>query len=374
MNNKRVIRIPLPVDLIREMDELIETGAGGMESRAELAREAIEAMVLELRHDVSDTVGVAEGGDHSVPQSSPEVQSGPEAQGAKSDSVSQPEVSEALSVDDVAPIISTDETALPVPPAVSHYCNHQKDSESLMLGMHNRDYPSLWAASRICEMTQEAPIPFDEIGQQLIPEAWSLGERLAKLDEARKQQGKSKGAKLSALFPTNREKRKQAEENFAYFAVGWKARNSEEQMEWKGPLFDWKVVGVEESSDGETIGMTEEGRQLLEDLAGLTVVQPHPPELARRLFAHLAQYAKADWTGFITLMDSASQRQSRDEIFEVFSSQWPELTASGVRTNTAGYVARCREWGLLEMDLVDRRYALTEFGESILASEQSKEQ
>ena len=285
-----------------------------------------------------------------------------------------------------------EETALPEPPAVSYFCRPQKKMWRYTRkdsGRHNRDYPSLWAASKICEMSKDGPILFEDAIRQILPEAWIMGERLMELDEANKQKGKARGAgTLSALFPTNKEKRKQAEENFSFFAIGWEAKNGSAQLlgddatleakngsvQLLGPLPDWKVIGFENSPDGMKVGMTEVGVRLLEDLVGLTVAQPHPPEMAQKFFDYLKLHAPVDWIGFITMMKSASQRHRRHEMVEVFANQWPAITALNAATHAAGYVARGREWGLVEMAQIDRCYVLTDFGESVLVAEQAKEQ
>lgn len=223
-----------------------------------------------------------------------------------------------------------------------------------------------------------------------------MGEQLMELDEANKQKGKARAAKLSALFPTNKEKRKQAEENFSFFAIGWEAKKgsvqllgddatleAEQSEEWEakngsvqllGPLPDWKVIGFENSPDGMKVGMTEVGVRLLEDLVGLTVAQPHPPEMAQKFFDCLKLHAPVDWRGFITMMKSASQRHRRHEMIEVFANQWPAITALNAETHAAGFVARGREWGLVEKEMQDKCYVLTDFGESVLVAEQAKEQ
>lgn len=366
MSKTRILRIPLPVELIREMDELVDGNAGGMESRAELAREAIEAMVLELRHGLFESLssGVVEG------DSRPEVSlDGTGRQGAKPVIVSRAETDapEPPAFGGATTLMSIEETALPEPPAVSYYCSPQKDFNRYMYGMHNRDYPSLWAASQICEMTKDGPILLNDALALLLPEAWSMGERLKQLDEA----GLVRGVKLSALFPTNKLKSKQSEGKFSDFAVGWQAKNGSEQTEWQGPLPEWKVIGIEEGPKGNMVGMTVVGRQLLQDLSGLTVAQPHPPELAHRFFEHLRQHDPSDWIGFVTMMKAASLRLNREETIQMFANQWPAQIEH--EKNTQGYVARSREWGLIEMAQIDRCYVLTDFGESVLVAEQAKE-
>ena len=141
---------------------------------------------------------------------------------------------------------------------------------------------------------------------------------------------------------------------------------------------NWKVIGFENSPDGMKVGMTEVGVRLLEDLVGLTVVQPHPPEMAQKFFDYLKFHTPVDWIGFITMMKSASQRHRRHEMIEVFANQWPDITAANAATHTAGFVARGREWVVvekeMEKEMQDKRYVLTDFGESVLVAEQAKEQ
>lgn len=371
MSKTRILRIPLPVELIREMDELVDGNAGGMESRAELAREAIEAMVLELRHGLFESLssGVVKG--DSRPEASLD---GPREQGAMPVIVSRSEAEaiKAPAFEGTTTLMSIEETALPEPPAVNYYCSPQKDFNRYMYGMHNRDYPSLWAASQICGMTKDGPILLSDALTLLLPEAWSMGERLKQLDEANKQQGLARGVKLSALFPTNKLKSKQSEGKFSDFAVGWQAKNGSEQIEWQGPLPEWKVIGIEEGPEGNMVGMTVVGRQLLQDISGLTVAQPHPPELAQRFFEHLSQHDPSDWSGFITMMKAASLRLSREEVIQMFANRWPAQIEH--EKNAQGYVARSREWGLIEMAQIDRCYVLSDFGESVLVAEQAKEQ
>ena len=58
---------------------------------------------------------------------------------------------------------------------------------------------------------------------------------------------------------------------------------------------------------------------------------------------------------------------SRLELVEVFQTARPDWTASVAATNTQGYVARAREWGLVESKQVAGTYRLTEFGERYTA-------
>jgi len=320
------------------MDQLIEAGAGGIANRAELAREAIEAMVLELRHGIMEDTF-----------SSIDTTGGAEIHGEATARQSRK-------------IFSLKETALSKPGPVNFFMEPYENSENLVQGLHNRDYPSLWAAHRICHLTQQGPVAFDEIVDQILPEAWDLGEKLLGVDKVSKQ-----SAKLSALFPTNHQKKKSAETGFVNFAIGYITKGNDGQTKVQGHLFDWKVIGIRENQGVFEIGITRIGHQLLDSLAGITVEQPHNQDLASRFFEHLAEHSPSDWGGFMKMMESASKRHNRKEIITAFSDQWPQLTEAKANSNAANYIARGREWGLVEMKLVDGRYDLTEFGELALA-------
>ena len=54
---QRIMRIPLPVPLIREMDAVILKGLGGYATRAEFIVDAIQERVLELSIGVVEDAG-----------------------------------------------------------------------------------------------------------------------------------------------------------------------------------------------------------------------------------------------------------------------------------------------------------------------------
>ena len=61
-------------------------------------------------------------------------------------------------------------------------------------------------------------------------------------------------------------------------------------------------------------------------------------------------------------MSIAPKRPDRAALLEHFEQLDPEWTKSVISTNAAGYVARAREWGLLEDGMEDGRYVPTEIG------------
>src|SRR5439155_7813512 len=82
-----------------------------------------------------------------------------------------------------------------------------------LFGMHNRDYPSLWAARRLLAYLDEGAITFEEFVQRATEEAWAFAAELRALEI-------ELGTKLTALFPTNLDKREAASGAFRAFALG----------------------------------------------------------------------------------------------------------------------------------------------------------
>ncbi|MEZ5343760.1 MAG: hypothetical protein R2706_20695 [Acidimicrobiales bacterium] len=325
MQNKRLLRIPLESGLIDKMDELIRQGAGGLKSREQFVHEALDAMVLELRFD----------GNSEEPSSTFEVieRTEPGALG---------------------------KTALPSPerPAKFLQPSDERPSEPLF-GLHNRDYPSLWAAGRLCDLAGEGPVSFEPTLKELVSEAWDVGARMKVLDE-------TVSGKPSALFPTNSDKRQAAEDAFLGFAVG-SLRKEGGRIEARGPLFEWGVLALDTSGDEPRLGLTEAGYDLLRSMAGLTVSQPHPEEYASAFLGFLKAHAQADWEAFALLIRAIAEKPTRSELAQTFGSNYPTWKKSEAETNSAGYVARSREWGLVSSGQIEGRYSLTEFGEEFAA-------
>lgn len=233
-----------------------------------------------------------------------------------------------------------------------------------LFGLHNRDYPSLWAAQRLSALSH-APVSFRTGLSDLLRDAWMMGERLSGFDKA-------VPGKPSALFPTNRDKKKAAEGAFLNFAIGSVALSRRSRkLEIGGPLFAWKVLAFE-LVDGEPfIGLTHIGHSLLARLAGLTVEQPHAPVYATAFIDHIRTHATGDWQGFKVMFETLRNGTTRDELVAAFADSWPTWTETEAATNAAGYIARGREWGIVEPKQSNGRYELTDFGAELLQEYQN---
>jgi len=197
----------------------------------------------------------------------------------------------------------------------------------------------------------------DDFLEQVIAEAWDYGARLSELD-------RRFGFKVSALFPTNVSKPQSAAGVFASFAIGDYGRVGS-RIVASGPLFLWNICQVQLVGGKPCIGTTGEGYDLLERLDGLTAAIPHDRKYADIFFEYLQKRAPVDWAGFAAVLESVGSGITRPELVQAFETHWPEWTATKASTNTAGYVARAREWGLVGTKQIDRRYVLTEYGETL---------
>lgn len=338
--DQRVMRIPLPVALIRAMDAVIIKGLGGYTTRAEFIVDAIQERVLELTLPEEESAAPPPGAARPLPA----LPAGATTPGAAGELV----------------LAHASMTALPPPtpaPTVATSDEYARPERSLLFGLHNRDFPSLWALSRLAEITAAGPVPIEDYFTEVCDEAWKFGVLLLGIE-------KQAGGKRTALFPTNREKKKAAETGFRTFAIGGYHRGPNRVLITTGPLFEWQVVALIPGAGAEPlVGMTPAGQSLLERVVGMTVEEPHPVRAASVFLGHLARHAPADWSGFVEILAAVgSSGATRDEVLARVGKAWPNSTDSEVSTNAAGYIARAREWGLLEPKQIKGCYHLTAFG------------
>lgn len=324
------------------MDEVLASGKAGLETREEFLREAAEGLLAEISYAAAPPEPTA-----VVATESPTLLGG--ILGA----VPACE-QEELKVSDLS------ETALPPTAAGAVLDAGVADyRDDPLLGIHNRDYPSIWAINRLARYTQDDLISLAEFQLRVTRAAWFFGAQLGVLEE------RIEGLRLTALFPTNLNKPEAAERAFQNFAVGEVPRRPPQQGEVKvgGPLFVWRVCQLERRDSELFIGMTTTGRLLLDGLVGLSLKLPHSQDAADHFLRHLFERSPGERWGFEQILFLAQGEPDREELVSRIASQrsvWTYATASSV---AQGYVARAREWGLLEPRLQRGRYRLTEFGE-----------
>jgi hypothetical protein len=360
MPEERVVKIPMRLDLIRRMDTALNETRGGFTTRADLISEAVEQFLVEISYEDAPPEPSAGNANlaRSVPHDRPfavdsadagnDMRSLPRAQSAPK---GWPEPADGIQ------LRTLEETALQFPGrgAVLQGGIARPEEEPL-LGLHNRDYPSLWAACKLATYTRDDLLPWRSFISRVTADAWTFARGLGELERAGVRRG------LTALFPTNREKRPSAERAFQSFALGTVRRGVEGTISVGGPLFIWRTSQLEYRNDVLQVGLTSEGWDLLEALDGVSLVMPHDPDLAVAFFAHLRRHARADWWGFEHAVRVVADRPNRQALVDSFAAEGGRRTPSVVSSLAQGYVARAREWGLIEPKQIEGRYWLTDFG------------
>jgi hypothetical protein len=367
-SSERVVKIQLPVPLIRQMDEAIVAEYGGYQTRAELIREAIGNLLTELRFpDAPAEPGKLRRPSVPAPLAPPgprgDISAAPKPDGSAlalpngRESIDQIAAAlplwerEELTIGDLA---GTAIVAPPKPHLIAHGVATAPDEA--LLGLHNRDYASVWAAQRLARYTSDGPIPFEEYQQRVTAAAWFFGNQLRSLEAS------EPGRKLTVLLPTNMAKRQSAERGFQHFAVGTIAREARaDGLLASGPLFAWKMIQIAPGDD-LLVGLTEEGWELLQLLEGLSLELPHAEAAAGQFLDYLATHASADREGFDHVLEVVADGPDRATLVASFAERYPQWTPAVANTNASGYIARSREWGLVEPKLVEGRYWLSDRG------------
>jgi Arc/MetJ-type ribon-helix-helix transcriptional regulator len=315
---RRLLKSWQEAELVRQMDALILSTSGAYADRSEFIAEAlrdrIEAEHERLRVDSSATT---EPGDEDVAAVAPEVELILFADWIDGDPPTKPRAA----------------------------------GPEINYGLHNRDFPTLWAADWLGRITADAgaPIAWREFLAQVTPRAWEYGRLLATRDLDRPP-----GVKLAAGFPTNLKKREAAESRFRAHAVGYPSERNQ------GPLFVFGLVGLDGEDEDALAALSAEGIALLTRLAGAGISDgpPFTPEAWTAFAEHLGANAPKERETWMRVLEIVGDEPDRSTLVER-CDWWSGTTAD---TNAMSYVARGREWGLVEPRLREGRYALTELG------------
>ncbi len=356
----RLVRILAPAALLREVDGLVRQGRAGYQTRQEFFLDAVENHLLEVKYGgaegvqrqlpMSEAAGNGSSADASAPTTSDEVAPQPAVE------TPAPPALADESIERFSDLVQT-ELHPPARGAVIDDGIAEAANEPLF-GLHNRDYPSLWAAQQLALQTQDGFVPLRNYVETTVREAWRFAASLEDLEA-------EATTKLTALFPKNWSKPQSAEESFKTFAIGGLAKKPLPGGKRKagGPLYTWGLAQLRDADGQLEIGMTAAGYALLEQLDGISLRLPHEEHFAQRFFDFLAEHASADAAGFDHLLEVVPEGVTRTELAARFKDWKPDWSETVANTNAAAFVARAREWGLLEEKLIDGRYALTEFGE-----------
>jgi hypothetical protein len=348
---QRLLRLVLPVDLIDRIDAVIADGFGYRDFNA-FVIDALEQRLLELEHD--EAPGMASPGTLGRTPSAP-------AQTRQQFGLMlPPQLADAdhelTALRLPARAVGVEQTALRVPPhgVLAPEREYEVRDEPLF-GVHNRDYPSLWAAQELCEWAGDAPLPLSKFHARIKEAALEYRASLEHLEE-------ELGVRLTALFPSPGGS---AGEAFRTYAVG-NATRSAHGVRMGGPLYAWGLARVWEEGRRLVIAPTADCYELLAALEGMTVMPPHEEKHAWAFWTHVRRNAPRDFSGLQTLLRTSAAEPSRKRLEAAFADLVDAPSANTVRSVAQGYVSRAREWDLLEPDLRNGQYVLTDLGERLL--------
>lgn len=332
-----MLRLPLAVEKIDAIDEIVRQGIGGFRDRHELITEAIDAYLLELQYG-----GAPDRSGANFEKATPPIIAASESRARNAGAGLLASVPECVTIDGGVEV-----------------------HRAPLFGLHNRDYPSLWAAWQLAKMTEDHLVLQSEFLRHVATGAWKMGEQLRHLEK------KHDGMKLAALFPTNSEKPESSEDAFKSFAIGSCALLNG-VLRCGGPLFLWNVCAAEVQRGEMYLGLTQVGKHLLQQLEGISALIPHAPHFADAFVQHLQESAPEDWWGFSAVLKIAETNPTRDELLAHFRRERDHLGAKWtdhqIGSYATGYVSRCREWGILEPKLLQGRYYLTDYGTKLYVS------
>jgi hypothetical protein len=327
---RRLVKLYLPVETVRHMDAAILRSEGAYFDRAEFVNEALIDRLAEERRGSVEPVALP-----------PERKSAPLA------AVLEPKVEFAPDIAESVGLFGDwlSNGAVPtLPPAAGGEAN---------FGLHNRDYPTIWACDLLGRMTAEAgaPVDWETFSEHLLRRSWAVGRRLA-ADDAES----GRPVKAGVGFPTNAAKKEPAERRFLAHAFGLPTARGK-----PGPVFVFRWVGVERAEGEPRIALTDAGLALLRALAETGDSGPPFGESAWRIFVdHLGEHAPGELKAWLSVLELLREQPNRTELVERCRAWWQGNEAA---TNAMSYVSRGREWGLVEAKLgPDNRYALTERG------------
>jgi hypothetical protein len=282
------------------------------------------------------------------------------------------------------------------------------DGQRPIFGLHNRDYTSLWSLQHLASATQEGPVNWSEFAPGLNILAQQFGSMAVTLDEVRVIGGehRSPGLRYVSGFPkpsseaqasggsnsgqwlsSTRGTKRARLSSFVRNNVAsiQRSRDPGFAYEARGPLVSWNAIAFRPDESDFLVGLSRAGIELLQGIAGISLNLPHSPEQAEAFFRHLATYSPGDSEGFRAVLTPIASNPTREELIEETRDFFVEASkrASGrgfgpqnpdryTWTMAQGYLARAREWGLVDPSMArserskSRVYALTGTGEEIL--------
>ena len=220
MSDVRLVKVPMPLGLIRRMDEAVVRGQGGFSTRAEFLQEAAENLLVELTYDEAPPEPRGRPAEARAPAPSSDGRPGEpiEPDGDASESA----LLVPLEVLDAVPAWEREELRRRGPGrqrgACGSWCRRRERRRGQRAGpaagSAQPRLPEPRAAHRRRGVRARISRPYREFVDRATVAAWVFAAGLQSLERA------GGGERLTALFPTNATKRAAAERAFQNFAVG----------------------------------------------------------------------------------------------------------------------------------------------------------
>lgn len=212
-------------------------------------------------------------------------------------------------------------------------------------GLHNRDLPTIWSLDYLGRLVanEGSPVTWAQLTAALLPAAWEEARRLRAHSADRRG-----GIKAEAGFPTQVKKRGASERRFLTHFAG--------TSQGRGPWFVFRFVGVENG----TVAPTTAAVELIQALGkeGIASAPPFSAGAWEIFRAHLGREAPEELRFWMKVLEILSEEPTRPEL----ASRCGWWAGSQAETNSSSFVARGREWGLVDPSLQKGRYRLTDLG------------
>jgi Arc/MetJ-type ribon-helix-helix transcriptional regulator len=330
----RLIKLVLPAELVRGMDRAILAAAGAYQDRNEFVAEAIRDRLVEeaALRDIP-----------SRPASDEKAPKRPTR--ARLHRLEPQAVIQGASLDGSVDLGSWRDGSPASLPALP--------TTEVNFGLHNRDFPTLWALDRLAMLSADegAPVAWDRFLDRVRDESEFLGERLRMRDLA-----KPTALRVGIGFPKPGPKIAASIDRFVASNVGSGRRAD-------GPFFVLALAAFADR-EHERLAPTDAGLRVLSDMIerGLGPDLPQPPDAFECWWGYTSELAPAEHAAWLKVLQVIEGEPTR----EALTHQFPEWRGHTATTNTVGFVSRSREWGLTEPEMIEGRYRLTNLGRTVL--------
>ncbi len=239
-------------------------------------------------------------------------------------------------------------------------------------GLTNRVTPTLWAASQLVKLQVAAgghEVGYGDFMSYVMPHAWRIGIGLERWEGDHGMEGGSQVRlyRSSARWPSrptdatdpDRARRREASTAYGfveYALLTWtRAGRGSSRAGWaRGPLAALGLVQARADADGAVwLSATGPAVRLLSELADAhtSCAYPHSGEAWHAYKSFLLDANPDELNQMNWVLNAVAVSRSRDEIARQASSigDTGDKVSSKSLTHANGYVARLREWGLLQL-------------------------